>query len=204
MALSQTGKKVLLVDTDLRKPVLHRIFHCKRGPGIVNVLVEDDWKNMLGKALRQTQSENLTLLPCGHVPPNPNEMLGSDKMGQVIDLLAQQYEFVLFDSPPLLTVSDAMVLAQRVEGVLLVVRGGFTTKASLRNTVEHLRKANTDIMGVVLNDVDFSRERYYYAYHYKYYKSYYAYGEEGEKASGKAKHAGRKKQGKKGDRRPRA
>jgi len=173
VALSHMGKKVLLVDTDLRKPVLHRIFRCRRSPGLVNVLVEEDWQKLLSEAIQGTQVKNLDLLVCGNRPPNPNEMLGSEKMGQLIDSLAQRYEFVLFDAPPLLTISDALVLSQRLDGAVLVVRGGRTSRTSLKNAVEILSKAQTEIMGIVLNDIDFRRERYYYAYHYKYYHKYY-------------------------------
>jgi tyrosine-protein kinase Etk/Wzc len=173
VALSHMGKRVLLVDADLRKPVLHRIFRCRRSPGLVNVLVEEDWQRALSEAIQGTHVKNLNLLVCGNRPPNPNEMLGSEKMGQLIDSLAQRYDFVLFDSPPILTVSDALVLSQRLDGAVIVVRGGSTSRTSLKNTVEIFSKAQISIMGIVLNDVDFRRERYYYGYHYKYYHKYY-------------------------------
>jgi capsular exopolysaccharide synthesis family protein len=160
------------VDTDLRKPVIHRIFECKRSPGLVNVLVEEDWQQALDQTIQPTQIQHLDFLACGDVPPNPNEMLGSEKMGQVIQHLGGRYDFVLFDSPPLLSVSDAAVLAQRLDGVLLVVRGGRTPRSVLKDVAEMLRKARSEILGVVLNGIDFKRERYYY-----YYRHYYAYGD---------------------------
>ena len=169
VALSQMGKKVLMVDADLRKPVLHRVFRCHRSPGLANVLVEEDWEKALHGAIQATQTQGLHLLVCGDRPPNPSEMLGSEKMGRLIDFLAQRYEFVLFDSPPLLIISDALVLAQRVDGVLLVVRGGKTSRTSLEAAVELLSNAKTEIMGIVLNDVNFRRERFYSAYSSKYY-----------------------------------
>ena len=138
VALSHMGKRVLLVDADLRKPVLHRIFRCRRSPGLVNVLVEEDWQRALSEAIQGTHVKNLNLLVCGNRPPNPNEMLGSEKMGQLIDSLAQRYDFVLFDSPPILTVSDALVLSQRLDGAVIVVRGGSTSRTSLKNVVEIL------------------------------------------------------------------
>jgi capsular exopolysaccharide synthesis family protein len=173
IALSQMGKKVLLVDSDLRKPALHRVFRCHRSPGLVNVLVEEDWQKALGGAIQRTGTQDLFLLVCGERPPNPNEMLGSEKMGQLIDFLTSRFEFVLFDSPPLLGVSDAVVLAQRLDGVVLVVRGGRTPQPSLKNSVELLTRAQAQVVGIVLNDIDFRRERYYYAYQYKYYGKYY-------------------------------
>jgi polysaccharide biosynthesis transport protein len=96
-------------------------------------------------------------------------------MGRLMDYVAGRYDFVVFDSPPLLAVSDAMVLARRVDGVLLVVRGGRTSRGSLQNVVDVLSQAGARILGVVLNDVDFKRERYYYYYHYEHY---YAYSEQ--------------------------
>ena len=175
VVLAHLGKGVLLVDTDLRKPVLHRIFGCKRSPGLVNVLVQDEWQQKLAEAIQGTRVQHLDLLACGGVPPNPNEMLGSEKMASLIDYLSQRYEFILFDAPPLLNVSDAMVLAQRVDGVVLVVRAGKTSRGALRNVADLLSKSRTEILGVVLNDIDFKRERYYYYYHH--YRDYYAYGD---------------------------
>ena len=175
IALSHMGKRVLLVDTDLRKPVMHRAFNSRRSPGLVDVLVEEDWQKALDEAVRPTELQNLDLLTCGRTPPNPNEMLGSEKMGRLMDLLAQRYDFVVFDSPPVLAVSDAMVLARRVDGVLLVVRGGRTSRGSVQNGVDLLNQTGARILGVVLNDIDFKRERYYYYYHSQYD---YGYGEQ--------------------------
>jgi tyrosine-protein kinase Etk/Wzc len=182
ICLSHLGKRVLLVDADLRKSVMHRTFNSKRSPGLVDVLVEDDWQKALNQAIQNTEVQNLDLLASGRMPPNPNEMIGSEKMGQLIDYVAGRYDFVLFDSPPVLAVSDAMVMARRVDGVLLVVRGGRTTRGSLESVVDTLSQAGTRILGVVLNDVDFKRERYYYYYNYEHY---YAYSEESAETPGK-------------------
>jgi len=188
VALSQMGKRVLLVDTDLRKSTLHRVFHRDRSPGLVTVLVEKEWQTVLETAIRETETTGLYLLAAGERPPNPNEMLASEKMGQLIDLLSKRFDFILFDTPPLLQISDAVVLSQRLDGVVLVVRGGKTSKDSLKDAAELLSKAQTDIIGVVLNDIDFRRERYYYAYQYKYYGKYYdEEGAEGTKRGGKNK-----------------
>lgn len=181
VALSQMGKRVLLIDTDLRRPMAHQVFRCQRSPGLINALVAENWQKVLDEeAIQGTQVENLYLLPCGDVPPNPNEMLASEKMAQIIDSLAQRYDFVLFDSPPLLNVSDAMVLARRTDGVLLVARGSRTGRGSLQRAVDLLHQTRTEILGVVLNDIDFKRERYYY---YQYYHYHYAYGDGGSEAS---------------------
>jgi len=182
VALAQMGKRVLLVDCDLRKPQLHWFFHLRRSPGLVNVLVEEEWEKALDGAIQHTQVPHLYLLTCGDVPPNPNEILGSEKMGHLIESVAERYDFILFDTPPVLTVSDAIVLAHRVDGVMLVARAGCTSRSALRNVVELLSKTRTVILGIILNDIDFKRERYYYSYYYHYYRSY---GEEGSETSKK-------------------
>jgi capsular exopolysaccharide synthesis family protein len=173
------GKNVLLVDADLREPVLHRAFGAKITPGLVNVLVEENWRDALEKAIQPTKVPNLYLLPCGNVPPNPNEMLGSEKMGQLMQCLSGLYDFLIFDAPPLLAVSDPVVLASRVDGIVLVVRGGQTSRSALKNSMDLLNNARGKVLGIVLNGIDFKRERYYYDYHSKYYSSYYGHDEDG-------------------------
>jgi tyrosine-protein kinase Etk/Wzc len=182
ICLSQLGKRVLLVDADLRKSVMHRTFNSRRSPGLADVLVEQEWQNALDQAIQNTEVPNLDLLASGRTPPNPNEMLGSEKMGRLMDFLGGRYDFVLFDTAPLLAVSDAVVMARRVDGVLLVVRGGRTSRGSLQNGVDVLSQTGARILGVVLNDVDFKRERYYYYYHYEHY---YAYSDQTSEAPGK-------------------
>jgi capsular exopolysaccharide synthesis family protein len=182
VALSQLGKRVVLVDTDLRKPILHRVFKCRRSPGLVDVLIQEEWEKALYETIQTTQVPLLEILSCGDSPPNPNEMLGSDKMGLVIGSLYEHYDYMVFDAPPLLTMSDAMVLAHRLDGVLMVARGGRTGRSALRRAADQLAAAGTGIVGVVLNDIDFRREHYYYYYSYGYhYARYQAYSEEGAK-----------------------
>lgn len=196
IALTHLGKRVLMVDTDLRKPVLHRVFRCSRFPGLVNLLVQEEWEEHLAGAVRNvTGVPDLGLLPCGDVPPNPSELLGSEKMTHLMEALAQRYDFVLFDSSPLLSVSDAMILSQRTDGVVLVVRGGKTNRTALKNASDLLAKTRSEVLGVVLNDIDFKRERYYYYSQY-YYQGYYSDSEDDPKASSKRRHL-RKKLGRK-------
>jgi capsular exopolysaccharide synthesis family protein len=179
VALSQLGKRVLLVDADLRKPVIHRAFGLRSAPGIVNVLMEEDWRQALEKAIQPTRTQGLYVLPCGNVPPNPNEMLGSEKMGQVMEFLSGCYDFLILDTPPLLAVSDPLVLASRVDGIVLVVRGGQTRRSALKTSMDLLNGGRSKVLGIVLNGIDYKRERYYYDYHSKYYHSYYGREEKG-------------------------
>jgi Mrp family chromosome partitioning ATPase len=103
------------------------------------VLAENEWQTMLGKALRRTETQGLYLLPSGERPPNPKEMLASEKMGQLIDLLSKRFDYLLFDTPPLLQISDMLILSQRLDGLVLVVRSDKTGKDSLRDAVELIR-----------------------------------------------------------------
>jgi len=155
---------------------------------LVNVLVAEDWQKALDDAIQPTALNNLHLLVCGHQPPNPNEMLGSEKMGQVIEALREKYDFVLFDSSPVLALSDALVLSQRLDGIICVVRARYTGRNAMRNAMERYNQTHAPVIGIVLNDIDFHRERYYYSYHYKYYKSYY--GSETKKVEGQKPEAG--------------
>ncbi len=174
ISLAQNDKKVLLVDADLRKPVQHRNFESTINPGLVNAVMEEEWKTYLDENIHGTEVKGLDFLPCGLRPPNPNEILGSEKMCRIMDFLEKRYDFIIYDSPPVLTVSDGIVLGQKVDGVVLVVRGGKTTKSALKNLAERYAVGNTRVLGVVMNDIDYEKDSYYYAdYGYSYYNSYY-------------------------------
>ncbi len=185
IAISMQGTKTILVDTDLRRPVGHRIFGLEKNTGLTNVLVG---KMELDDAIQQTDIQNLDVLTSGILPPNPAEMLGSDQMKAFIDTLKSRYEMVLFDSPPLIAVTDAAVLSQAVDGVLLVVKSGQTNQDALIRGVELLQNVDARILGVLLNGV--SRENTYGSYYYYYYYHYYYYYGEGD---GKKRKKGKKR-----------
>ena len=168
VAIAQSGKTVVIVDCDLRKPVQHHIFDCKNR-GVTNILVEDIDPIEL---LQETAVENLKLLPSGPIPPNPSELLSSVKMGTLITTLREQADVVIIDAPPAIAVTDACVLASRVDGILLVIGSGITRPEMAQQARDLLQKAQGKILGAILNRVEITKDHYYY---------YYYYGDEGKK-----------------------
>jgi Mrp family chromosome partitioning ATPase len=135
----------------------------------------------LDGSLQKTETENLFIVPSGEMPPNPSELLGSGKMFDILSLIREQADVLIIDSPPIMAVTDSAVLAPRVDGVLLVVKPGVTKLAVAAQAVEQLTRVGANMLGVVLNEVDFSKSRYSY-YQYKgYYYSYSAYYGDGKK-----------------------
>jgi capsular exopolysaccharide synthesis family protein len=178
--MAQMGRRVLLVDGDMRRPRVHKVFGTSGEPGLSNLI--------LGKcppeaALRDTRIRPLKLLPAGTIPPNPSEILASRRMEDLLGQMKQQFEFVIFDSPPLLSVTDAAVLGGQVDGTILVVKASETSREHARRALDHLLDVKARVLGVVLNQVDFDKERYYYSYYYRYYQGYPDEGGKGERRS---------------------
>ena len=169
MAYAQMGKKVLLVDTDLRRPVQHKIFNHKKENGFSDIFVEgnDDYR----KCIRLTAHPSLWLLTAGTFTPNPAELLGSTKMEQLIEKLRAEFDIIFFDTPPIIAVTDAVVLGTKMDGLLLVVKSNHTEKTIGVRAVDILRKVGVRTIGVVLNDIDLSARYAAYGY-YKYYYYY--------------------------------
>ena len=163
-----SGIRTLLVDADLRRPVIHSLFGLEREPGLSNLLAE---RLPLEKVVRPSGIENLSILTCGAIPPNPSELLGSQRMRDLIKLLSQQYDLVLFDSPPVITVTDTAVLSPQVDGLVLVVKSHTTDKRALTRAKTILSNLKANILGVVLNKIELSglAGSYDYYYHYNYY-----------------------------------
>jgi capsular exopolysaccharide synthesis family protein len=178
-ALAQTGKRVLLVDADMRKPALHKNFELDNQRGLTSLLVEED--TAVVDVARQTEVENLSFISCGAIPPNPAELIGCERMRAVLQEMIDGYEYVVIDTPPVINVTDAAILAHTAHGVILVVRGFRTERDLARRAVEVLSAAGAKMLGVVLNNIDVPRGAYYYDGYYSYKKGYryYAYGEEG-------------------------
>ncbi len=179
VVLAQSGRKVVLIDADLRRPRVHKVFNLSNRTGMSNIFVQSPLS--LDGSLQKTETENLYIVPSGEMPPNPSELLGSGKMFEIINLIREQADVLIIDSPPIMAVTDSAVLAPRVDGVLLVVKPGVTKLAVAAQAVEQLSRVGANMLGVVLNEVDFSKSRYSY-YQYKgYYYSYSAYYGEGKK-----------------------
>ncbi|MBN1102782.1 MAG: polysaccharide biosynthesis tyrosine autokinase [Deltaproteobacteria bacterium] len=189
VTMAQSGNKVLLLDCDMRKPSIHRVWAISRERGLSNLLVGS---NELKDALIPSGVPNLDIIPCGPVPPNPSELLGSGRMQRLLAALRKNYSHILIDSPPVTAVTDAAILAKMADAILLVVRAGDTPREIVKNGLTQFRNVNAHVLGVILNGVDMGRDGYYY---YQYY--YYYYGEEGEKKrkarSGKRKSGGTEK-----------
>ncbi len=173
--MAQTGQKVILVDTDLRRPVMHKVIGVPNNTGLTTAMLENAPITLNGH-LSPTQVENLSVLTSGPIPPNPSELLGSRRMASLIEQLSQQADLVIFDSPPVLAVTDAAVLGRQVDGVLLVADAGQTREQALAHAAHELQKTGANLLGVALNRLDTRRGGYYYYYYY-----YYSGDEHGEK-----------------------
>jgi capsular exopolysaccharide synthesis family protein len=181
ISMAQAGSRTLIVDTDLRKPRLHRVFGIESDVGIANVLLNE---LSIEQAVQRTEVPNLDVLCCGTLPPNPAELLLSERFKDVVAELARRYERVIFDTPPMGPVTDPAILGTLVDGVLLVTKCEKTSKESMKQAIRALRDANARVFGVILNDVDVSSKRYagaYYAY-YRRYGGYYGENETKEAA----------------------
>lgn len=162
VALAQAGKKVIMLDCDLRKPVQHKNFG-KQNKGITNILVEG---LDAAELIQETHIENLYLLPSGPTPPNPSELLSTCKMVEIIEGLKNQADYVIVDAPPVIAVTDACVLASKVDGINLVVCAGLIRPEMAQKAKELLLKANGHLLGVTINRIDIEAEHMYYYYYY--------------------------------------
>jgi tyrosine-protein kinase Etk/Wzc len=175
ITLAQQGLKVLLIDADLRRGVLNNVVGTPREPGLTNVLLGQLAPTEAIQDVHLGESGDLAFLSTGTLPPNPAELLGSKRMGQLLDALEQQYDLVIIDSAPLTVVTDAAVLGRNADGVVLVSRASHTEKGALTFAVEQLNNVQATVLGAVLNDVDYRRDGRYsstygrYGYYYQYY-----------------------------------
>ena len=165
--LAQQGKRVLLIDSDLRRPALHRALDLLREPGLTNLLVGDANPR---EALRPNILPNLDVLPSGPFPPNPSELLNSTTMKRLLKDFEERYDQVVIDSPPMLAVTDSAVLAAHTDGVVLVLRSGETEQRAAERSVDQLRRLDVRVFGAVLNGVSAaaSEDSYYLQYYYSY------------------------------------
>ncbi len=172
IVLAQSERRVAIIDADLRRPKLHKLVRLSNRRGMSDLFVQP--KVFLDGTLQKTEIPNLLALSSGSLPPNPSELLGSGKMVQILDQLSEQTDVIIIDTPPVLAVTDASVLSPHVDGIILVVKPGVTKLAACRQAVDQLRRVGANILGVVLNDVELKRSRYYYNYkgYYAYYESY--------------------------------
>ena len=170
-SLAQNGARVLAVDADLRRPTLHRHFGLEHTPGLSDLVVG---RAKMAEVVRSTSIAGLSILPCGYIPPNPAELLGSDALREVLQGLRKKHDWVLVDAPPILAMADTPVLCPFVDGLVLVVWSESSSRPALRRALDQIERVGGKLTGVVLNKVDLQRNAYYYGQHYgEYYRKYY-------------------------------
>jgi len=171
ITFAELGAKVCVIDCDLRKPNVARMLQEKGTPGVSNVLVN---LNSLSEVIHTSNFKNLDIVYSGDIPPNPAELLVSDKMDEILRTLAETYDYVFVDTPPVNVATDASLLAVKANGVLLIVRQGKTNKDELAEAVQQLQFVKARILGILFNDADFSSGKKSKWFRRKYY-GYYGY-----------------------------
>ena len=174
IALSQTGAQVIIIDSDMRKPRVHKVFNEENGAGLSSFL---SGNANLESVIKKSDVPNLCYIPSGPIPPNPSELIGSKLFKSMMESLGERFDHIVLDSPPVLGFADTMIISTSVDGVILVVWGGKTPRETLQRAKEVLHQVNAKILGVVINRIDIQRSDYgYYYYKYQHY-----YGEEKKK-----------------------
>ncbi len=173
ITIAQMGSKTLLVDSDLRRPAIHNFFKMERSYGLTNYLIGT---LNFDEVIKKSDINNLDIITCGDIPPNPSEMLASKAMRNFIEEAKKRYDMVLLDSPPIIAVTDAAILSTRVDGVILVIASGFVNRREVQRAITLLRNVNSRILGVLLNGLDIKKIYGSYYYYFHYYQYYYYYG----------------------------
>jgi tyrosine-protein kinase Etk/Wzc len=168
IVMAQMGKKTLLVDADLRRPVQHSVFSIPREPGLTNLLFE---RATFEEAIHATDVPNLFVLPCGIIPPNPSELIASNRMIQLVHRLREEFDFVLLDTPPVVAVTDALLLGHLADATIIITRAGVSRIDALMRAMDTVERSGVNLLGVVLNDFNPIGS---YGSYYKYYQ-YYQY-----------------------------
>ncbi len=185
-AMAQAGNSVLILDTDLRRPRMHNIFRCKNFFGLTTMLIEENTN--LSAARHRTKIPNLELMPSGPVPPNPAELLASRKMQRILKDFTSRYDYVILDSPPLMNMADASILAQLSDATIMVIAYGETTREEATKAHQQLQMAKANLIGVVINGLPPNQDPYGYYGYYGYYQ------EEPKSKKNKKKKKGKKKE----------
>ncbi|MCX7943921.1 MAG: polysaccharide biosynthesis tyrosine autokinase [Deltaproteobacteria bacterium] len=173
IALAQTGKKTLIVDTDMRRPRIHKAFNIENTNGISNFLISE--LSLLDVA-KPSGIPNLFICPCGPIPPNPAELMYTQRFKEFVREAKESFDIVLFDSPPVAAVTDGVVISKIVDGVIIVGKAKKTTRNALLQVKKQLKDVNAHIIGMILNEIDLESKEYnyyYYSYYYRHYGYYY-------------------------------
>ncbi len=169
ISLAQTGAKVLVLDADMRRPRCHKILSTKNDAGLSTYLSREV---PVDKVIIQHDIPNLYVMPAGPVPPNPSELLSSIKMRYLVSELQERFDHIIIDSPPVIHVTDALIISPHVDGVVIVVKSNHTPREAVQRAKQALADVNAKLFGVVLNCIDLNTESYYYNYKYAYYHSH--------------------------------
>ena len=162
IVFAQEGKKVLLVDADLRKPTMHYTFEKSNSPGLTNLL-SGHWH--INEIVKESGINGLHLITCGPIPSNPAELLGSSSMDIFIKEIKERYDIIIFDAPPALSVSDAQILSNKCDGTILVISSGRTEKKNAVKAKDSLETSKAKIIGTILNNYKLEKDHYYYEYY---------------------------------------
>lgn len=160
---AQEGKKVLLIDGDMRKPTVHYTFTLQNVMGLSNLLTR---QCTIQEAIQETDIEGLSVITSGPIPPNPAELLASKQMGIVMGMLKEEFDLIIFDAPPVLSVTDAQILSNKCDATILIVNAGETQKNAIVKAKELLDLSKANIIGVIMNNINLKKKDYYY---YQYY-----------------------------------
>lgn len=162
IVFAQAGKKVLFIDGDMRKPTVHYTFHLANTSGLSNLLTK---QATIEDVVKESSIPKLDVITCGPIPPNPAELLGSSMMVALIEKLKEDYDLIVFDAPPVLSVTDAQIISNQVDGTVLVLSANQTEKDSIAKAKELLDAAQANIVGAVLNNYVMEKDQYYYQYY---------------------------------------
>ncbi|MGY3778714.1 CpsD/CapB family tyrosine-protein kinase [Isobaculum melis] len=162
VVFAKQGKKVLLVDADMRKPTVHKTFKVPNNEGLTTLLTEKEMN--LENVIKETVDENLSILTSGPIPPNPSELLDSNKMNFTIEMLASSFDLIIFDMPPIVTVTDAQIMASKTDGTIVVVRSGIANKEAVLKAKQLLTIVNANVVGTVFNGVEKTSDTAYKYY----------------------------------------
>lgn len=163
VAFAQSGKSVIIIDADLRKPTQHQVWEIDNFRGLTNILLGDA---EIASVLQETPMENLNVVTTGPIPPNPAELIGSKRMMKLIEKFTDFADIILIDTPPVIAVTDAALLAPQVDGVILVVASGLAKIEAAQRAKQMLVNGKATILGIILNMVDEDTHDYYYYYYY--------------------------------------
>jgi len=173
ISLAQTGATVLIVDADMRRPRIHSVFNIENGEGLSTLLSSELTDSNILRVVKVDEGTQLNILTSGPIPPNPAELIGSDQMANLLKKLQNHYTHVVVDSPPITSFTDGVLIASMVDGVILVVHSGKSSRQIVRRSKQLLHDVGARILGVVLNNVNLRSQDNYYHYQSYYHRNSY-------------------------------